>query len=228
MKILLVDDEIDLTDSLKEVLSKENFSVDVANDPYDGLEFLKISKYDLIILDIMMPKLNGYEFLKKIREEKNDTSVIFLSAKSELNDKLQGLELGADDYLPKPFSSKELVARIRAIIRRNNKNSNNIVEFHGLKLNLSNYTLEYGDKKVLLANKEFQILELFMLNPNKVYSTNDILNNVWSYESYSDITTVWTFLSNLRKKIASICPNVQIKLNRGLGYSLEYVQKAEN
>lgn len=193
MKILLVDDEIDLTDSLKEVLSKENFSVDVANDPYDGLEFLKISKYDLIILDIMMPKLNGYEFLKKIREEKNDTSVIFLSAKSELNDKLQGLELGADDYLPKPFSSKELVARIRAIIRRNNKNSNNIVEFHGLKLNLSNYTLEYGDKKVLLANKEFQILELFMLNPNKVYSTNDILNNVWSYESYSDITTVWTF-----------------------------------
>lgn len=222
IKILLVDDEIELVNSLKAILSKENFSVDGVTDPRDAKYYLESSFCDLIILDIMMPYLDGYTLLKNIRAKGINTPVIFLSAKSDIEDKLKGLDLGGDDYLTKPFSSQELIARIKAIIRRNNQKAENILTFHDLKLNMSNYKLSYLDKEVSLINKEFQIMELFMINPDFIYSSEDILKKVWSYDSYSDTTTVWTFLSSLRKKLATLTDKVKIKSNRGVGYSLIY------
>lgn len=222
IKILLVDDEIELVNSLKAILQKENFSVDGVSDPRDVKYYLESSSYDLIILDIMMPYLDGYTLLKSIRDKKINTPVIFLSAKSDIEDKLKGLDLGGDDYLTKPFSTKELIARIKAIVRRNNQKADNILSFHDLVLSLSSYKLIYKEKEISLVNKEFQIMELFMLNPNFIYSSEDILKKVWSYDSYSDTTTVWTFLSSLRKKLAFLTDKIKIKSNRGVGYSLIY------
>lgn len=220
MRILLVDDELEIVENLKEILMRENFSCDATTNPLEVESYLSSAHYDLLILDIMMPKLDGYSLLKRLRENSNDIPVIFLSAKKEVEDKLMGLDLGADDYLSKPFNSKELIARIRAIIRRKNNFSDNVLEFNGLKLDISSYKLIYGSNEVLLVNKEFQILELFFLNPNKMFSTNEILDKVWNYDSYSDISTVWSFISNIRKKIAKVSNNFVLKSNRGLGYSL--------
>lgn len=222
MKVLLIDDEVELTDSLKKVLIKENFSCEAINDSTLSLDYIKNGEYDIVILDVMMPKINGYEVLKEIRRRNIKVPVIFLTAKSDLDDKLVGLDLGADDYLTKPFSSKELVARIKAIVRRNGNFVTNTLEFHDLKLDLSTYKLSCGKKEVLLINKEFQLMELFMMNPNVCYSTEDLLNKIWGYDSFSDITTVWSFLSSLRKKIATLTNNIKIKSNRGLGYILIY------
>lgn len=222
MKVLLVDDEKELLRALKSNLEKENFTCDACNDPIDAKYYVMNGSYDIIVLDIMMPKMDGFEFLKYIRSQNINTPVLFLSAKSDIEDKLKGLDLGADDYLTKPFSSMELVARLKAIIRRNNKKVNNELTFHDLTLNLSSYKLSYRGKEVSLINKEFQIMELFMLNPNATYSTNEILEKVWNYDTYTDITTVWTFLSGLRKKIGEITSDIKLKSNRGVGYSLVY------
>lgn len=225
MKILLVDDEKTLLYSLKEILRRENFAVDAFFDSVEAFDYLKTNSVDIIVLDIMMPKMDGFTFIKKLREDGNDTPIIVLSAKADIDNKLSGLELGADDYLAKPFSTDELIARIRAIVRRKGNKSNNTLDYHGLKLDIAKYTMTYGDKSIVLQNKEFQLLELFMLHPDKVYSSEELLNRIWGYDSFSDITSVWTFLSNLRRKINSLTDTIKIKSNRGLGYCLVCLEK---
>lgn len=221
MKILLADDEIELTNALKEILKANGYAVDIANNGEDVLRFLKVSSYDLIILDIMMPYLDGYETLKIIRDKNIDVPVLFLSAKSEVDDKIKGLDLGADDYLTKPFKKEELLAHIRALLRRKYGKQKNEVSYKDLTLDLTSYILKCNNKELELQNKEYQIMELFIMNPTKIYSGDEILDKVWALEDISDISTLWVYISNLRKKLESINSELTIKSTRGIGYSLK-------
>lgn len=221
MKILLADDEIELTNALKEILKVNGYTVDIANNGEDVLRFLKVSSYDLIILDIMMPYLDGYETLKIIRDKNIDIPVLFLSAKSQVDDKIKGLDLGADDYLTKPFKKEELLAHIRALLRRKYGKQKNEITYKDLTLDLTSYILKSKDKELELQNKEYQIMELFIMNPDKIYSGDEILDKVWALEDISDISTLWVYISNLRKKLESINSDLTIKSTRGIGYSLK-------
>lgn len=221
MKILLADDEIELTNALKVILKANGYAADIANNGEDVLRFLKVSSYDLIILDIMMPYLDGYETLKIIRDKNIDVPVLFLSAKSEVDDKIKGLDLGADDYLTKPFKKEELLAHIRALLRRKYGKQKNEVSYKDLTLDLTSYILKCNDKELELQNKEYQIMELFIMNPTKIYSGDEILDKVWALEDISDISTLWVYISNLRKKLESINSELTIKSTRGIGYSLK-------
>ena len=221
MRLLLVDDEKDFVKAYKEILEANHYIVDVAYDGEEALNYINYEHFDCLLLDIMMPKLNGYEVLQKIRANNNNTPVIFLSAKSEVDDRVKGFELGGDDYLPKPFSSKELLARIKALIKRKDGITKTILEFEGLSLDSLSCSLMYGENASPLSNKEYQIMELFLRNPEALYSADKILQEAWSSDSYSDISSVWVFISNLRKKLTEIkCP-LTIKAVRGLGYKLE-------
>ena len=221
MRLLLVDDEKDFVKAYKEILEKNHYIVDVAYDGEEALKYINYEHFDCLLLDIMMPKLNGYEVLKQIRANNNNTPVIFLSAKSEVDDRIKGFELGGDDYLPKPFSYKELLARIKALIKRKDGITKNILEYEGLSLDSQTCSLLYEDKSSPLSNKEYQIMELFLRNPEALYNADKILEEAWSSDSYSDISSVWVFISNLRKKLIEInCP-LTIKAVRGLGYKLE-------
>jgi two-component system, OmpR family, response regulator ArlR len=221
MKILLADDEKDFVQALSQMLKSNNYSVDCVYNGQDAYDYAMYTQYDAIILDVMMPSLDGFEVAKKLRESNVDIPIMFLSAKGELEDRIKGLDLGGDDYLTKPFQIDELLARLRVIIRRSNKETKNVISYGNLTLNISTYKLICGDKEINLINKEFQIMELFMLQPDKVFSTNLIMEKVWNIDTLSDISTVWVFISNLRKKIDFIGGNVIIKSNRGAGYSLE-------
>lgn len=221
MKILLADDEIELTKALKEILKANGYAVDIANNGEDVLRFLKVSSYDLIILDIMMPYLDGYETLKIIRDKNIDIPILFLSAKSKVDDKIKGLDLGADDYLTKPFKKEELLAHIRALLRRKYGKQKNEITYKDLTLDLTSYILKSKDKELELQNKEYQIMELFIMNPDKIYSGDEILDKVWALEDISDISTLWVYISNLRKKLESINSDLTIKSTRGIGYSLK-------
>lgn len=221
MKILLADDETELLDGLYTILTQNHYSVDCCQDGMETLELLRLHSYDVILLDIMMPKVDGYEVLRCLRRENNTTPVLFLTAKGTLDDKIKGFDLGADDYLPKPFESKELLARIKALIRRSSKMTSDILSFGNTTLNLTTSKLSCRRKEETLINKEFQIMELLMTKPDHVFSTEKIMESVWSFDSLADISTVWTFISNIRRKLKSIHSDIIIKSNRGLGYSLE-------
>lgn len=224
MKILIADDEKDLTEVLSAILKRNNYSVDIVYNGQDALDFLKYGNYDAVILDVMMDKLNGFEVLDAMRKNGINTPVLMLSARSELDDRVKGLDLGADDYLPKPFDAKELLARLRVIIRRNSESASNILTFGDLNLDLSSYFLFSGEKNIRLSNKEFQIMELLLLKKGKVISTETIMSKVWDYDDDIELNVVWVFISGLRKKIASITDSVELKSNRGIGYSLELKQ----
>lgn len=221
MKLLLVDDEKSLVDALSVILTHANYQVDKAYDGEMTLDFLNVVKYDVIILDIMMPKVDGYTVLKTLRERQDKTPVIILSAKSDTDDKILGLDLGADDYLPKPFEAKELLARIRAVIRRNNLQVNNILTFGNTSLNLQTLELAVGDKKVILPNKQFQIMELFFMKPGHVLSSEYILDKITNFDNIRDVSLVWVFISNLRKRLVELGSDITIKSNRGAGYYIE-------
>lgn len=224
MKLLIADDEKDFAQALSQSLKCNNFSVDCVYDGLDAYNYAMTGKYDILILDVMMPKLDGFEVAKKLRANDSEIPIIFLSAKGESVSRTKGLDLGADDYLSKPFELDELLARIRAVIRRTNKEAKNIITFGNLSLDISTHVLICGDKEMNLINKEFQILELLMLQPGKIFSTNIIMEKVWNGDTLSDISTVWVFISNLRRKIEFLGGNVIIKSNRGSGYSLMLIK----
>lgn len=221
MKILLADDEKDLLEGLSTILRMNHYSVDACKDGEEAIILLSEHQYDIVILDIMMPRKDGYEVLKEMRGRGDVTPVIFLTAKSELEDKIKGFDLGADDYLSKPFSSKELIARIKALLRRSSRMEEASLSFGNTILNLGELTISSGKKTERLVNKEFQIMELLMRSPKKVFSSEKIMEQVWPYDSTADISTVWSFISNLRRKLKKIDSDILIKSNRGLGYSLE-------
>lgn len=221
MKLLIVDDEKELLNALGVILKKNGYSFDLVSDSRDVLTYLEQSKYDLIIMDIMMPYLDGYTLVKTIRDNKIDIPIILLSAKSELFDKIKGLDLGADDYITKPFSSDELLARIRVILRRKYGKTDNNLIYKDLILDQDSCILKCNNEMIDLSGKEFQIMQLLMLNPTKIYSNDELLDKVWDLNSYPDVSFLWVYISTLRKKLDKINSTFTIKSTRGLGYSLK-------
>ena len=223
MKILLVEDTEQLNKALTTVLKRNSYVVDSAFDGEEALLFIEQYQYDLIILDIMLPKVNGLEVLKTARSKKINTPIIMLTAKSTTEDKITGLDLGADDYLPKPFIVDELLARIRALLRRKPAYDEvEVLSFGDLELDVNTLVLSTKEDKVTLMNKEMQIMTLLMKAKGNVVSLETISKNAWDIESYSTSENVWVFISYLRKKIEKIKSNVKIKSIRYQGYYLEY------
>lgn len=222
MRILLAEDEVALNKALSKILERNNYTVDSVYDGEEALSYLSSDLYDLLLLDIMMPKLDGIEVLKSLRKNKNPVPVIMLTAKSQREDKIEGLDLGADDYVTKPFDTEELLARIRAVLRRQNENDKTPEKSYGdLSLNLKTYELSTKVSSVKLNHKEFQIMELLIKNPKTVISTEKIMDKIWNADSNADLNVVWVYISGLRKKLSDIKSNVKIKINRHAGYYLE-------
>lgn len=222
MRILLADDEKELVRALAAILKHENYAVDTVNDGEMAYDYLCCDDiYDLVILDVMMPKMDGFTVLKKLRANGNKVPVLLLTAKNDIDDKVFGLDNGADDYLTKPFNTKELLARVRALTRRKeNIVDNNFLNFNDLKLNLKTFELSCGSKKILLTAKEYQIMELFMRKPSQYFSSDALLSKIWGYDSDTDETIVWTYISYLRKKCKALDSSSTIKAIRNLGYKL--------
>lgn len=223
MKLLLVEDSLQLNKALSTVLKRNSFIVDSAFDGEEAELFLKQYQYDIIILDIMLPRINGLDVLKWARENKIDTPIIMLTAKSTTEDKILGLDLGADDYLPKPFAVDELLARIRALLRRKPAyETKEPLVFGDLTLDVNSLVMSTKEGEVTLMNKEMQIMTLLMKSNGNVVSLETISKNAWDIESYSTNENVWVFVCYLRKKIEKIKSNVKIKSIRYQGYYLEY------
>lgn len=222
MRILLAEDEKSLSNALVTILKHNNYSVDAVYNGEDALDYvLSDNIYDLVILDIMMPKLDGISVLKEIRKHKISVPIIMLTAKSDIQDKVIGLDGGADDYLTKPFNVEELLARIRSVTRRKGEINNNNLTYDDLTLNRSTFELECNGNKVLLTNKEYQIIELLMLHKGQMIPMDKIMDKIWGFDSNADTNVIWTYISYLRKKLTSINSKVGIKANRNIGYSLE-------
>lgn len=222
MRILLAEDEVSLSKALKVILERNNYSVDQVYDGGEALSFLSADNYDCLILDLMMPKVDGITVLKTMRKEGNMLPVIILTAKSEVDDKVLGLDSGANDYLTKPFNSRELLARIRAITRsKENNEGDSILKLGNTILMRDTFILKTDSGETRLQSKEFQILELLMQNKNKLISTERLMEKIWGFDSEAEINVVWVYISNLRKKLASLDSNVEIKATRNAGYTLE-------
>ena len=222
MKLLLVEDEKQLSEALQQILIKNKYTVDAVYNGDEGLDYALTDVYDVIILDIMLPKRNGIEILKMIRKRKISTPVILLTAKGSVEDRILGLDSGADDYLPKPFSPDELLARLRALTRRNGDFINeNTLEVSDIKLNLSTYDMEVNDNSITLTQKEFEILKYFMQRPKLVVSKDDLITKLWGFDSDIEHNNIEVYISFLRKKLAYVESNVKITTIRRVGYRLE-------
>ena len=219
-RILIADDEKEMVNALKVLLQHQNYSVDGVYDGQSALEYIRSGIYDAVILDIMMPKIDGITVLKTIRKEKITTPILLLSAKGQMEDRVVGLDSGADDYLVKPFFMKELLARIRALTRRKPLLNDSVLEFRDLKLDRYNLVLSCKDKEIALNNKEFQILEMLM-ESSQAIGIEYFMEKIWGYDSDSDYNVVWVNISNLRRKLASVGSDVSIKSLRNIGYLLE-------
>ena len=222
MRLLFAEDEVELSDAVVAVLKHNNYSVDAVYNGQDAYDYLSAQEYDGAILDIMMPGIDGVEVVKRIRKEGNQVPVIFLTAKSELDDRVLGLDAGADDYLTKPFAMKELLARIRSIARRVGEVTGNTLQFGDLSLDANTYILSCGKQSISLPNKEFQMLEMMMRNPSQILSQDQFMDRIWGLDSETDLSVVWVNISYLRKKIAKLESKVSIKVTRNVGYSLDY------
>ena len=221
MRLLLAEDEKSLARAVSAILEKNNFSVDVVYDGADALDWLRAGNYDGAVLDIMMPKMDGITVLKTIRAEGNMLPVLLLTAKSEIDDKVEGLDSGANDYLTKPFAAKELLARIRAMTRAQTAQPSSTLSVGNLTLDRATFELKSPSGSFRLANKEFQMLETLMANPKTLVSTERFMEKIWGYDAEAEINVVWVYISYLRKKLAALNANVQIKATRNAGYSLE-------
>lgn len=221
MRLLLAEDEEELSEALTAVLRRNNYSVDAVYNGQDALDYAEGQEYDGIILDIMMPKKSGLEVLRTLRAHKNQVPVLLLTAKTQVDDRVEGLDSGADDYLGKPFAIKELLARVRAMTRRQSNLTDNVLTLGNVTLNRSTFELSVGEEKIRLANKDFQMMEMLIVNPGQIISTDRFMEKVWGYDSDTEIGVVWVYVSNLRKKLAALGANIEIKAVRNQGYSLE-------
>ena len=220
MKILLVDDEKQLTDALSVILKKNNYSVDCAYNGEDGLDMSLSGVYDLIVLDIMMPKIDGITILKTLRNNGFNSPILMLTAKSEITDKINGLNFGADDYLTKPFITDELLARIKALLRRKETFTGDILSYLDLSLNRDTLEISKDAKKIALGKKEFQILEMLILNQGRSIDKEKFIEKIWGYDTDAEYNTIEVYVSFLRKKLVAIDSLVEIKSIRGVGYTL--------
>lgn len=222
MKILLVEDDLDLVKVLNKILILNGYIVDCANDGIEALDYLRINSYDLVIMDIMMPRLDGISTLKKIRKDGNSVPVLLLTAKSMVDDKVEGLDNGADDYMTKPFQSKELLARIRALTRRQNQITT--MSVGNLTLDPNTYEMS-AEKTIKLTNKEFKVMEVLIRNTNSYLRSEKIMDSIYDISSDTEIGVIWVFISTLRKKLDEIGSNYNIVTRKGVGYRLESTQK---
>ena len=221
MRLLIAEDELDLAEALTVFFEKNQFSVDAVNDGFSAYEYGSSGEYDGIILDVMMPKMDGIEVLQRLRREGIKTPIMMLTAKGQKDDRIAGFNAGADDYLPKPFEPDELICRVRAMLRRSQDYKPTVLSFGDLSLNTSNGLLECGEKSIRLSGREFQLMELFMRSPKIVFPAERMMERIWGWDSDAEINVVWVHISNLRKKLKSIGSRVSIYANRGLGYVLE-------
>lgn len=221
MRILLAEDERSLSRALVAILTRNNYAVDAVYDGDEALAYARTGDYDCVVLDVMMPKKDGFEVLKAIREKGLTVPVLMLTARSEVDDKVEGLDLGANDYLTKPFDTKELLARIRAVTRSVTSAADNNLRYGNVTLNRGTYELSTPAGSVRLAAKEFQMMEYLMSNPGMLISTERFMDKVWGLDFDGDVNIVWTNLSYLRRKLTGIGANVKIKATRNAGYSLE-------
>ena len=223
MKLLYAEDERGLSEAVVDVLEYNKYKVDPVYDGQDALDYARNDQYDGIILDVMMPRKSGLEVLRELRVAGDKTPILLLTAKAEVEDRIEGLDLGADDYLAKPFAMGELMARIRAMLRRREDFTPDLLTMGNLSLDRQSYTLSVGTNRILLPKLEFQLMELFLLNRGIYLSTEDILVKVWGYDTEAEIGIVWVYISYLRKKLASLGANVAIKAKRNIGYTLELI-----
>lgn len=221
MRLLLAEDEKPLSRAVTAILQRSHYTVDTVYDGEEAMEYLESDIYDAIILDIMMPKKNGLEVLKYLRQKGDLTPVLMLTAKGEVEDKVTGLDLGANDYLTKPFDARELLARLRAITRAQTEHGSSQLSVGNITLDRATFELSSPTGSICLANKEFQMLELMMSNPRQLISSERFLERLWGYDSEADVSVVWVYISYLRKKLAMLQANVQIKATRNAGYCLE-------
>lgn len=221
MRLLLAEDEKSLSRALVTILGKSHYTVDAVYDGEEALEYLETGNYDGAILDIMMPKMDGLTVLKHLRQRGNLMPVLLLTAKSEIDDKVEGLDLGANDYLTKPFATKELLARIRAMMRTQTSQSDSILRAGDLSLDRATFELSSGSGSFRLANKEFQMMEMLMCNPGHLISKERFMEKIWGFDSNAEISVVWVYISYLRKKLSALQSKTEIKAARNLGYSLE-------
>ncbi len=224
MRILLAEDERSLSKAVKAILTKNNYSVDTVYDGEEAVLYALASEYDLIIMDIMMPKKDGILALKELRSKGRNVPVLMLTARSETDDKVEGLDSGANDYMTKPFAVKELLARIRVLTRQNSSSNDNILRFGNLTLDRGSFELSSPKGRYRLAGKEFQMMEMLMMNHGILISTERFMDKIWGLDSEADISTAWTYISFLRKKLAALGADVRIKAIRNAGYTLEEIK----
>ena len=223
MRLLLADDEKELSNALVAILKHSNYSVDVVYNGTDALDYALTGNYDGIILDVMMPGMDGMEVLKKIRDNGLSTPVLFLTAKTEVDDRIKGLDLGADDYLPKPFDMGELLARVRAMLRRKEDFAPSNLSCGNLTLDRAGYDLfTEGHDKIHLSGREFQMMEMLMTSPGRIISVDNFMDRIWA-DGEADVNVVWVYISNLRKKLTSLDATCEIKASRGVGYSINEI-----
>ena len=221
MRILVADDEPEMTMVLEALLKREHYSVDVVHNGQDALDYGLAENYDCIVLDIMMPRLDGIQVLQALRAKNIATPVLLLTAKSQIEDRVTGLDSGADDYLPKPFDNREFTARVRALTRRGAEYTPSILTVGNVTLDCSNFELKCGSSCIRLGNKEFQILELLMRQKGRLISTEQFMEHIWGYDSNAEINVVWAYISYLRRKLGAVGANTRIPARRGQGYVLE-------
>lgn len=223
MKLLYAEDEKSMSEAVVDILTYHKYIVDAVYDGEEALDYAVAESYDGIILDIMMPKKNGFEVLKTLRQKGINTPVLLLTAKSEVEDRIAGLDMGADDYLPKPFAMGELLARVRAMLRRKETFTPDILKCGNISLNMQSYELSNGKQAFVLPKLEYQLMEIFMLNRDIYLSSEDLLVKVWGHDTDAELGTVWVYISYLRKRLAALDANVTITAKRNVGYTLEVV-----
>lgn len=226
MRILIVEDEKALSRVLVKIFEKNYYSVDAVYNGQEALDYIATGNYDIVLMDVMMPVMDGITALKKIRADGNQIRVLLLTAKSEADDKVMGLDSGANYYITKPFDTKELLAAVRAITRKEEQTDNRL-HFGNITLDTSTYELASDTDSVKLTNKEFQMMEMFMSNPKILVSADTLMERIWGYDSDSEINVVWAYISYLRKKLKNLNANFTIKSSRNSGYSLELTDDKE-
>lgn len=221
MKLLIAEDDRDIARALTALFEHNNYSTDAVYNGNDAYDYAVGGKYDGIVMDIMMPGMDGLEVLKTLRANRCKTPILLLTARGDLEDRVSGLDAGADDYLPKPFAAGELLARVRAMLRRRENYQAELLEFEGMTLNLSTFELSYNAKSTRLVNREFQMLQLLLQSPGTVISTDQFMERIWGWDSDVEVSIVWVYISNLRKKLEKLqCP-AAIRAVRGAGYCIE-------
>lgn len=221
MRLLIAEDEQFLSKALSAILRKNNYEVDAVYDGKEALSFLENGSYDAAILDVMMPEMDGIEVLRCIRASGSKVPVLMLTAKAEVEDKVLGLDCGANDYLTKPFATPELLARIRAMTRSQGVQSTSIMQMGNITLDQAKFELSSPTGCYRLTNKEFQVMELLISNPGRLISTEQILERVWGFDNSVEVNVVWSYISYLRRKLSNLHANVRIYVSRNAGYTLE-------